>query len=62
MTEIWFYHLQRHPLEKGLPQILEKSLEKGWRAVVQAKSDERLEALDFWLWTYSEASFLAHGG
>ncbi len=61
MTEIWFYHLQRQPLEKALPQILEKSLEKGWRAVVQAKSDERLEALDAWLWTYAEASFLAHG-
>ena len=61
MTEIWFYHLQRQPLEKALPQILEKSLEKGWRAVVQAKSDERLEALDSWLWTYAEASFLAHG-
>ena len=61
MTEIWFYHLQRQPLEKALPQILEKSLEKGWRAVVQAKSDERLDALDSWLWTYSEASFLAHG-
>ncbi|HUB63962.1 MAG TPA: DNA polymerase III subunit chi [Methylocella sp.] len=61
MTEIWFYHLQRQPLEKVLPQLLEKSLEKGWRAVVQAKNDERLDALDSWLWTYSDAGFLAHG-
>ncbi|HUI19726.1 MAG TPA: DNA polymerase III subunit chi [Methylocella sp.] len=61
MTEIWFYHLQRQPLEKALPQLIEKSLEKGWRAVVQATSEERLEALDSWLWTYSDASFLAHG-
>ena len=61
MTEIWFYHLQRQPLEKALPRLLEKSLEKGWRAVVQAKSEERLDALDAWLWTYSDASFLAHG-
>jgi DNA polymerase-3 subunit chi len=61
MTEIWFYHLQRQPLEKALPQLLEKSLEKGGRAVVQAKSNERLDVLDSWLWTYSEASFLAHG-
>ncbi|HEY8008592.1 MAG TPA: DNA polymerase III subunit chi [Methylocella sp.] len=61
MTEIWFYHLQKQPLEKALPQLLEKSLEKGWRAVVQARSDERLDALDAWLWTYSDASFLAHG-
>jgi DNA polymerase-3 subunit chi len=61
MTEIWFYHLQRQPLEKALPQLLEKALEKGWRAVVQASSEERLDALDAWLWTYSDASFLAHG-
>lgn len=61
MTEIWFYHLRRQPLESVLPKLLEKSLEKGWRAVVQAKSEERLDALDSWLWTYSEESFLAHG-
>src|SRR5450631_381184 len=61
MIEIWLYHLQRQPLEKALPQLLEKALEKGWRAVVQASSEERLDALDAWLWTYSDASFLAHG-
>lgn len=61
MTEIWFYRLMRQSLEIVLPQLLEKSLEKGWHAVVQARSEERLAALDDWLWTYSEASFLAHG-
>ncbi|MEJ0095338.1 MAG: DNA polymerase III subunit chi [Methylocella sp.] len=61
MTEIWFYHLQRQSLENVLPGLIEKSLEKGWRVAVQAMSEERLDALDNWLWTYSEASFLAHG-
>jgi DNA polymerase-3 subunit chi len=61
MTEIWFYHLQRQPLEKAVPQLIEKSLDRGWRAIVQAKSEERLDALDSWLWTYSDESFLAHG-
>ncbi len=61
MTEVWFYHLQRQPLENVLPHLIEKSLEKGWRVVVQANSDERLDALDQSLWTYSDASFLAHG-
>ncbi|WP_026607334.1 DNA polymerase III subunit chi [Methylocapsa acidiphila] len=61
MTEIWFYHLQRRPLESVLPSLIEKSLEKGWRVVVQARSEERLDALDQWLWTYADASFLAHG-
>jgi DNA polymerase III subunit chi len=61
MTEIWFYHLQRQTLDQALPNLIEKSLERGWRVAVQAVSEERLEALDQWLWTYSEASFLAHG-
>jgi DNA polymerase-3 subunit chi len=61
MTEIWFYHLQRQPLERVLPSLIEKSLEKGWRVAVQARSEERLDALDSWLWTYSDESFLAHG-
>ncbi|MGL4398045.1 MAG: DNA polymerase III subunit chi, partial [Hyphomicrobium sp.] len=33
---------------------------RGWRAVVQAGSEERLAALDVALWTYSEDSFLPH--
>ncbi|MFZ0496258.1 MAG: DNA polymerase III subunit chi [Methylocella sp.] len=61
MTEIWFYHLQRQPLERVLPNLIEKSLEKGWRVAVQVGSEERLDALDSWLWTYSDESFLAHG-
>ena len=59
--EALFYHLERQPLEKVLPTLLERTLERGWRAVVQAGSAERIEALDTLLWTYSEASFLPHG-
>jgi len=61
MTEMLFYHLQRQPLERVLPALLEKSLERGWRVVVQAASDERVEALDAQLWTYRDDSFLPHG-
>jgi DNA polymerase-3 subunit chi len=61
MTELYFYHLQRQPLERVLPQLLEKSLERGWRVVVQATSEERIDALDAHLWTYRENSFLPHG-
>lgn len=60
-TEVFFYHLERAPLERVLPELLEKSLERGWRAVVQSGSQERLEALDTALWTYREDSFLPHG-
>lgn len=60
MTEILFYHLQRKPLEAVLPTLLQKTLERGWRAVVQATSPERLGALDDHLWTFSDESFLPH--
>lgn len=60
-TEVLFYHLERLPLERVLPGLLERTLERGWRAVVQAGNEERLEALDLALWTYTEGSFLPHG-
>jgi len=60
MTEVLFYHLQNMSLENVLPPLLEKSLERGWRVVVQSTSQERTEALDAHLWTYSDDSFLPH--
>jgi len=61
MTEILFYHLQGQKLENVLPSLLEKSLERGWKAVVQGSSEERIEALDAHLWTYRDDGFLPHG-
>jgi DNA polymerase III subunit chi len=61
MTEVLFYHLEHQPLERVLPALLERTLERGWRAVVQAGSPERVEALDALLWTFREDSFLPHG-
>lgn len=62
MTEVWFYHIQRQPLERALPVLLERSLARGWRAVVQAVSEPRLQQIDDLLWTYAPESFLPHGG
>ena len=59
--EVSFYHLQRQPLDAALPILLEKALERGWRAIVRGPVRERLEALDTHLWTYDDASFLPHG-
>lgn len=61
MTEVHFYHLQRQPLEKALPQLVEKCVARGWRCVIQADTEERVEALDALLWTYSDDGFLPHG-
>lgn len=61
MTEVLFYHLQNTPPETMLPNLLARSLDRGWRVVVQTASDERVDALDAQLWTYREDSFLPHG-
>jgi DNA polymerase-3 subunit chi len=61
MTEVLFYHLETRPLEAVVPLLLEKTLERGWRAVVEVGSRERAEALDAHLWTFRDDSFLAHG-
>ena len=60
MSEALFYHLERRSLEDVLPGLLEKSLARGWRALVKTDSAERAEALDDLLWTYDDESFLAH--
>ena len=60
MTEVLFYHLQNMTVENVLPPLLEKSLERGWRVVVQSTSPERADALDAHLWTYRDDSFLPH--
>ncbi len=59
--DISFYHMTRTTLEAALPQMLEKTLERGQRAVVRAGSAERAEALNGWLWTYRDRTFLPHG-
>jgi DNA polymerase-3 subunit chi len=60
MAELWFYHLERTELERALPPLLEKCLQRGWRALVRGGSQERIEALDDVLWTYRDESFLPH--
>lgn len=61
MTEILFYHLETQPLERVLPQLVEKSLERGWRAVIETSSRERAEAIDTLLWSWRDDSFVPHG-
>ncbi len=56
-----FYHLERDPLEIVLPNLLERSLQRGWRCIVQAGSTARVDALNDLLWTYRDDSFLPHG-
>jgi DNA polymerase III subunit chi len=61
MIDVCFYHLTRRRLERALPVLLEKSLGRGWRVVVQAESEKRVKALDKQLWEYEPEKFLPHG-
>ncbi|WP_108659826.1 DNA polymerase III subunit chi [Acuticoccus kandeliae] len=61
MTEVLFYHLERQTLEEVLPTLLEKTLQRGWRAVVQVSDEGVRDALDRHLWVYRDDSFLPHG-
>ena len=61
MTEVLFYHLENQPLDAVLPGLVERTLARGWRAVIQAGTVERVAALDVLLWSYKDDSFLAHG-
>ena len=61
MSEVLFYHLQAQPLEEVLPGLLERSLERTWRVVVESGVPERVKELDDLLWTFRDDSFLPHG-
>jgi DNA polymerase-3 subunit chi len=61
MTEILFYHLTESKLEEALPALLEKSVERGWKVVVQTNGEARRDLLDAHLWTFRDESFLPHG-
>lgn len=59
--ELWFYHLERSSVDEVLPELLEKTLARGWRALVQSPEADRLKSLDQLLWTWRDDSFTPHG-
>lgn len=61
MAEVWFYRLAAAPPEAALPELLEKSLGRGWRVLVRVGSAAAVAALDEALWTYRDDAFLPHG-
>ena len=61
MAEVLFYHLSNSPLEASLPELLERSLARGWRVIVRFGSAAGMAAIDGMLWTYREEAFLPHG-
>lgn len=61
MPEVLFYQLSGTTLDATLPDLLERSLDRGWRVVVRCGSEAGLATLDTLLWTYRDDAFLPHG-
>jgi len=61
MSELWFYRLEGRTVADVLPQLLEKSTERGWRTVVECGNAEVIPKLSQRLWSYRDEAFLAHG-
>lgn len=59
--EIWFYHLERSTLDQVLPELLDKTLQRGWRARIRGADPDRRAEIDDTLWSWRADSFLAHG-
>jgi DNA polymerase-3 subunit chi len=60
LSEALFYHLERRRLDDVLPGLVERTLGRGWRALIRVESADRAAAIDALLWTYSDDSFLPH--
>ncbi|MEO8531922.1 MAG: DNA polymerase III subunit chi [Deltaproteobacteria bacterium] len=61
MGDAFFYHMTDSPLERTLPMILSRSLDRGWRVLVRGGNPGRLDWLDERLWLDPKDSFLPHG-
>jgi DNA polymerase III subunit chi len=61
MAEVWFYHLDKQPLEHVLPRIVASSIAKGWPMVIETALGDRVLKLSELLWASEDVSFLPHG-
>lgn len=60
-VEVWFYHLERSGADEVLPPLLDRTLQRGWRAVVRTADAARLPTLDARLWTARPDLVTPHG-
>ena len=60
-TEISFYQLTTTPLLNTLPKILEKILASEKRAVVMFASEDKMEEMNKYLWSFSTKTVIPHG-
>lgn len=60
-AEVWFYHLEREPLDAVLVKILSGIQARGHRACVHLSAAETMQALSQRLWSQEDTGFVPHG-
>lgn len=61
MAEVLFYHLTQSSMEQTLPDLLQKSLSRGWRVLVRSSDTQGLARLEERIWNFDTNSFVPHG-
>ena len=61
MAEVWFYHLEKQPLQHVLPRIVAGALARKWPMVIETAMPERVAKLSEILWASEDVAFLPHG-
>ena len=61
MTDVWFYHLEKQPLEHVLPRIVAKAIERGLPMVIETTSQDHITKISDMLWAAEDVAFLPHG-
>jgi DNA polymerase-3 subunit chi len=61
MAQVGFYHLTRSGLLQALPQLLERTLAAGQRALVLCPTEDAVRMLDTALWDTPDLVWLPHG-
>jgi len=59
--EIWFYHLERSTLDQVLPELLDRTLQRGWKSRVRVTDTDAGEAIGQRLLTWRADDFLGTG-
>ena len=61
MPEVWFYHLEKQPLDHVLPRIVAKAIERGLSLVIETTSQDHITKISDTLWAAEDVAFLPHG-
>ena len=61
MPEVWFYHLEKQPLDHVLPRIVSKAIERGLPLVIETTNQDHITKISDMLWAAEDVAFLPHG-